>query len=148
MPDIVHEDPAYDPMEADVIWINFVVDSLYFKRNNMVQELEQLHREYLQMHDILCCSSWYTQFKAEIFEEEFKKDFEQARGEVLREGLGESLEILRDLLVSAVQMRFPELEALTVIYVQSNQGQSLLHDMIKQVWSATDIEQARKLLQL
>jgi hypothetical protein len=44
-------------------------------------------------------------------------------------------------------MRFPELEALAVIYVQSIQDQSLLHDMIKRVWSVADLTQVQKLLQ-
>jgi hypothetical protein len=119
------------PGGEDIEMIGLTIAALAFKRKEMFLDLEWLQRRFKKMHDIMRESPMY--------------DWIQAEG--IEKGRAEALESLRDLLVSAVKMRFPELETLAVIYVQSIQDQSLLHDMIKQVWSAADLTQVQKLLQ-
>jgi predicted transposase YdaD len=91
------------------------------------------------MHDIMRESPVYDWIQAEGIEKGMQAGLEKGRAE--------ALEVLRESLVLAVQMRFPELEAVAKSYVQAIQDRALLHERIKQVWHAADMEQARTLLQ-
>jgi predicted transposase YdaD len=135
------------PDGEDIRVIGATIAALIFKRKNMPEDLKWLRRRFQQMHDIMRESPMFDWIKAEGIEEGIRVGREEGIQIGIEKGRAVALEGLRDALILAVQMRFPDLEPVARGYAQNIQDQALLSDIAKRVWNASDLTQAEKLLQ-
>src|SRR5258707_10098388 len=132
-----------EAQEWDLLAISRLLGGFVFKKE---AEREWFRKRFTMHQDILRESWVYQEIGQEFLEQGFEKGLEQGLVQGLEKGREQRLQDLRQMILSLVQLRFPEITEQAGQQVERITDPELLKALNLKLLAAQELDEAKKIL--